>query len=404
MELSFTKEQLSAVITKHAARENGLHDLMEIMLESMMVAERGEFLSGDPDNKGNGYRLGHTYGQGRKLEFRIPRDRYGNFHPKILAILRNQEQECERLAGVLYTKGMTGEQVGDVFEEIYGQHYSKASISRMLDYIRDDVSAWLNRSLESYYPIVFVDCVHIKIHRKRSVDNEAFYVVLAVKEDKTREVLSIFNRPTESATGWGEMLTELRERGVKRIGLLCADGLKGLDGVLSEVFPSTPLQRCVTHLKRGMLNKVRHGDKQELADDLRQVFLTGDKSYTIEKAWERWRHLCEKWGKDYPRTIKKMGSDSDYKFYFTYLNYDHRIQSMIYTTNWIERLQKDFRRVTRMRGAMPNEESVILLMGKTAIDKRAYERQIPKIDLDKNLFPPENRVLNWDKFPPMENR
>ena len=172
MELSFTKEQLSAVITKHAARENGLHDLMEIMLESMMVAERGEFLSGDPDNKGNGYRLGHTYGQGRKLEFRIPRDRYGNFHPKILAILRNQEQECERLAGVLYTKGMTGEQVGDVFEEIYGQHYSKASISRMLDYIRDDVSAWLNRSLESYYPIVFVDCVHIKIHRKRSVDNE----------------------------------------------------------------------------------------------------------------------------------------------------------------------------------------------------------------------------------------
>lgn len=176
-----------------------------------------------------------------------------------------------------------------------------------------------------------------------------------------------------------------------------------MGGLLSAVFPSTPIQRCVTHLKRGLLNKVRHGDKQELADDLRQVFLTGDKSYTIEKAWERWQHLCEKWGKDYPRTIKKMGSDSDYKFYFTYLNYDHRIQSMIYTTNWIERLQKDFRRVTRMRGAMPNEESVILLMGKTAMDKRAYERQIPKIDLDKNLFPPENRVLHRDKFDPMEN-
>ena len=393
MELSFTKEQLSSVISKHAARENGLHDLMEILLESMMVAERGEFLNVEPDNKGNGYRLGHTYGQGRKLEFRIPRDRYGNFHPKILAILRNQEQECERLAGVLYTKGMTGEQVGDVFEEIYGQHYSKASISRMLEYIRDDVSTWLNRSLESYYPIVFVDCVHITIHRKRSVDNEAFYVVLAVKEDKTREVLGIFNRPTESATGWGEMLTELRERGVKRIGLLCADGLKGLDGVLSDVFPGTPLQRCVTHLKRGMLNKVRHGDKQELADDLRQVFQTGDKDYTIEQAWKRWQELCEKWGKDYPRTIKKMGSDDGYKFYFTYLNYDYRIRSMIYTTNWIERLQKDFRRVTRMRGAMPNEESVILLMGKTAMDKRAYERQIPKIDLDKNLFPPEKDTI-----------
>src|SRR5574344_223 len=263
--MELTKVQISELMHKHAERENGLHDLLEIMIESMMVAERSEFLRTEASNKGNGYRPGHTYGQGRKLEFRIPRDRYGNFHPKILAILRNQEQECERLAGVLYTKGMTGEQVGDVFEEIYGQHYSKASISRMLDYIRDDVSAWLNRSLESYYPIVFVDCVHIKIHRKRSVDNEAFYIVLAVNADKTREVLSIFNRPAESATGWGEMLTELRERGVERIGLLCADGLKGLDGVLSDVFPGTPLQRCVTHLKRGVLNKVGHGHKQELA-------------------------------------------------------------------------------------------------------------------------------------------
>ena len=125
------------------------------------------------------------------MTFRIPRDRYGNFHPRILAILRDQEEECERLAGTLYTKGLTQEQVGEVFNDIYGEHYSKASISRMLDYLRRDVTEWLERSLERYYPVVFIDCVHIKIHRKRSVDTEAFYVVLAVKEDKTREVLGI---------------------------------------------------------------------------------------------------------------------------------------------------------------------------------------------------------------------
>jgi len=125
--MKFTKEQISELMCKHAQRENGLHDLMEIMLESMMVAERGEFLSDSQGNKGNGYRIGHTYGNGRKLEFRIPRDRYGNFHPQILAILRNQEEECDRLAGVLYTKGLTQEQVGDVFDEIYGQHYSKCN-------------------------------------------------------------------------------------------------------------------------------------------------------------------------------------------------------------------------------------------------------------------------------------
>lgn len=184
--MDFTKEQISELICKHSEKESGLHDLMEIMLESLMVSKRREYLheEGAAGNKCNGYRPGRTYGHGRTLIFRIPRDRYGNFHPRILAILRDQEEECERLAGTLYTKGLTQEQVSEVFNDIYGEHYSKASMSRMLDYLRKDVTDWLKRSLESYYPVVFIDCVHIKVHCKRSVDTEAFYIVLAVKEDK----------------------------------------------------------------------------------------------------------------------------------------------------------------------------------------------------------------------------
>lgn len=335
--MDFTKEQLSELICKHSEKENGLHDLMEIMLESLMVSERREYLheEGVAGNKCNGYRPGRTYGHGRTLTFRIPRDRYGNFHPRILAILRDQEEECERLAGTLYTKGLTQEQVGEVFNDIYGEHYSKASISRMLDYLRKDVTDWLERSLESYYPVVFIDCVHIKVHRKRSVDTEAFYVVLAVKEDKTREVLGIFNKPTESALGWGEMLHDLYERGVGKIGLICADGLKGLEDVISEVFPGTKLQRCTTHLKRNILSDVRNGDKGDVAEDLRHIFRTGDRNYTVEQAWSEWQQFCAQWGRYY-RSIRKRGEDASYKAYFTYLNYDHRIQSMIYTTNWIE--------------------------------------------------------------------
>ena len=166
---------------------------------------------------------------------------------------------------------------------------------------------------------------------------------------------------------------------------MCADGLKGLEDVISAVFPGPPLQRCTTHLKRNLLSCVRNGDKGELAEDLRQVFRTGDRSYTVERAWEQWQTLCEKWGQDY-RSFRRRGEDPAYKAYFTYLNYEARIQSMIYTTNWIERLQKDFRRVTRMRGAMPSEESVLLLMGKTAMDKKSYLRPVPRIDLDRDLF------------------
>lgn len=384
--MNFTKEQLSEQMCKHAEKENGLYDLMEMMLESMMVAERGEFLAQHPGNKGNGFRPGSSYGHGRKLEFRIPRDRYGNFHPQILAILRNQEDECNQLAGVLYTKGLTQEQVGDVFDQVYGQHYSKSSISRMVESVRTQVNEWLERGLEAYYPIVFVDCVHIKIHRKRSVACEAFYVALAVTDEGTREVLGIFNIPEESATGWGSIFSTLKERGVQRIGLMVADGIKGLDTVIGERFPGTPLQRCVTHLKRNMFAKVRHGDKAALAADLRDVFRTGQHDYTIEQAWSKWQTMCDKWGKDYI-AIKRLRNNADYKAYMTYLNYAPEVQPMIYTTNWIERLNRDFRRVTRMRTAMPNEESVLTLMGSVAMDHKAYDRVLPRITCDKTLFP-----------------
>lgn len=381
-----TKEQLSEQMRKHAEKKNGIHDLMEIMLESMMFAERGEFLSENPGNKGNGYRPGHSYGQGKRLEFRIPRDRYGNFHPRILAILRDQEEECDRLAGVLYTKGLTQDQVSDVFDQIYGEHYSKSSISRMVECVRIQVNEWLERGLEEYYPIVFVDCVHIKIHRKRSVASEAFYVALAVTEEGTREVIYIGNMPVESATGWGEIFEALKDRGLKRVGLMVADGIKGLEGVIGEKFPGTPLQRCVTHLKRNMFAKVRHGDKAALAADLRDIFRTGQRDYTVETAWSKWQDMCERWGKDY-LSIKRLRDNSDYKAYLTYLNYAPEIQGMVYTTNWIERLNRDFRRVTRMRTAMPNEESVLALMGSVAMDHRAFDRVLPNINVDKKLFP-----------------
>ena len=385
--IAFTKEQLSEVMCKHAEKENGLHDLMEIMLESLMVAERGEFLREQADhNKGNGYRFGHSYGHGKKLEFRIPRDRFGNFHPKILAILRDQEEECEKLAGSLYTKGLTQSQVGQVFDEIYGEHYSKSSISRMIGFVRQEVSQWLERGLDAYYPVVFVDCVHIKVFRKKKAATEAFYVILGVTEEGNREVLGIYNSPVESATGWGYMFDDLHERGVECIGLMVADGLSGLDKVIGEKFPGTAFQRCTTHLKRNMLARVRHGDKKQLADDMREVFRTGDKNYTIEMGIQAWKDMCLKWGKAY-LSIRRLAENEDIGFYFTYLNYVPQIQSMIYTTNWIERLQKDFRRVTRMRGAMPDEGSIIVLMGRTAMDKESYHRVIPRIREDKTLFP-----------------
>lgn len=259
-----------------------------------MLAERSEYLKDNKSDKGNGFRSIFSFGTGHKLEFRIPRTRYGGFYPQILAILRDQEEEYNRLAGTLYTKGLTQEQVCEVFEEMYGQSYSKSSISRMVESVRSQVNEWLERRLESYYPVVFIDCVHIKIHRKSSVANEAFYVALAITTEGKREVLGILNLPTESAAGWGDIFDKFKERGVKHVGLIVADGIKGVDSVIGEKFPHTPLQRCVTHLKRNMFTKVRTSDRQELASDLKDIFRTNQRDYGIEQAWDKWQQMCQK--------------------------------------------------------------------------------------------------------------
>ena len=166
-------------------------------------------------------------------------------------------------------------------------------------------------------------------------------------------MLGIFNMPEESSTGWGEIFDKLKDRGVQRIGLMVADGIKGLETVIGEKFPDTSLQRCITHLKHNMFAKVRHSDKSALAEDLRYIFRTGQRDYTVELAWAKWQEICDKWGADY-RAIKLLRNNADYKAYMTDLNYAPEIQAMIYTTNWIERLNRDFRRVTRMRIAEHN--------------------------------------------------
>lgn len=191
----------------------------------------------------------------------------------MLALLRSQQAETDKLVSALYGQGLTQSQVGEVFERLYGRHYSSSQIGRMIEWMRQDVAQWTNRTLEARYPVVFIDALWVNV-RRDSVKKEAFYVVLGVKEDRTREVLAISHQPTESATGWEMLLEELKQRGVESIGLIVADGLSGLENGVCKVYPSADFQRCVTHVKRRLLARVRTEDKPVLAEDLRQVFAT----------------------------------------------------------------------------------------------------------------------------------
>lgn len=389
--MEFTKVQLNTLIhNRISKRADGLNEVLKMVLEALMKTERRVELSDQPNNKANGYRPGRVYGNGKLLELRIPRDRNGQFYPKVLALLKEQQAETDRLVSALYGQGLTQSQLGQVFEDLYGRHYSSSTIGRMIDWMREDVADWLGRSLEARYPILYVDALQVKV-RRSSVAHEAFYVVLAVLPDQTREVIAIEHMPTESGVGWKLLFEQLRERGLHQVGLIVADGIKGLPEAARAVFGDVRVQQCVVHMKRQLAAKVRTSDRAQLMEDLQEVFPTGDTSVDSQAGFERWNAMCRQWSQRY-RSFARMKNNEAYRNCFTYLDYDYRIQSMIYTTNWIERLNRDFRRVLKMRGAMPDEESVKVLMGKVAMDKKAYQKKVPKINHDTTLFPRESCV------------
>ena len=380
--MKFTHEQISEIISSLTNGKDGFEELIRLGMESLMKSER-EVYNTQKEDVSNGFRDRRVYHNGKMFEIRVPRTRESNFYPVLLGVLKDQEAEVQRLICSLYSKGLTTKQVGEVSEEFYGKHYSKSQVSRLLDTAREDVCAWLNRKLDINYPIVYIDATYIATRRDDSVSNEAYYVILGVKEDRTREVLSIVNFPTESSSNWLDIFNVIKERGVKDINLFVCDGLSGIENSITNSFPKADIQLCTVHLKRNILNKIKPRDKKTVAAELQTIFRPDQDFVTTDSSYKQFICFIEKWVKSYPY-LKRYRHDR-YRFYFTYFSYEREIRGMIYTTNWIERLNKDFKRVIRMRGAMPNYDSVILLLGNVAMNKEVFKYPIYNF-LESKLF------------------
>lgn len=382
--LHFTQEQVTNILEEIAVRDNGMADLQRMCMEALMRAERQEHNLRTGDSS-NGYRPRRTFGQGKILELRVPRSRHNQFYPVLLSVLKDQEEECRKLAFNLYGAGLTTDQVGKIFGDIYGKEYSTSQISRMFDYARSDVHTWLQRPLEPYYPLVMIDACFIYTRRVDHVSKEGYYSILGVRPDRTREVLAVVNFPTESASAWEQVFISLQERGVKEIGLFVCDSLTAIEDAIWRQFPGAEVQLCTVHLQRNVIKHIKSKDKATAASELSDVFRTGDRYDTPEAGWSRWQAFCDKWGRHYP-SIKRMGENQRYRLNFTYLQYDYRTHSMLHSTNWVERLNRDHKRTTRMRGALPSPEATILLLGYVAMTRSAYHRKIPKIDYEQDKF------------------
>lgn len=374
--MQLSKLQTESVLKEFLNKENGLNEVLEILLNTLMYSERDAFLKENQEpNKANGFRPGQVYGRGQQLQLRIPRDRLGQFYPVLLALMRDQDSQMHDLSFSLYSKGLTTRDIGDVLEIIYGKNYSKSTISNINKSFYGQMEAWRDRALEPEYLIVYIDAIWVKVKRD-TIQSEAFYIMMGLKKDYTREIIGIVNIPTESATGWELTFKELKERGVKKVHLFVSDGLKSLEKAIAKVFNQAVHQKCIVHLIRGVLAKVRSAHKQQVADDFRYVLEPDNEKHNKQDAKERLSEFAQKWGKYY-RHIKLLPKKEDITYYFNYLNYDYRIRRMLYTTNWIERFNKSCRRTIKIRNSFPSPEAALALITSVAIEKEEKKYAYP---------------------------
>jgi len=386
--VKLTKKQLGEAIKTELQKENGLNDVFKLTLEGLMYLERSELLKDSEGNKGNGYRFKNSIGFGEGFRLSVPRDRLGVFQPYILELLKEDENRIKDACFELYAKGLTTKDVGSVIKKLYGKNYSESSITNITKSFYGEMDQWRNRVLEPNWAVVYIDAIFVKV-RRDTVQSEAFYVLLGLKEDMTREVLGIYNYPTESSSSWVEIAQNLKSRGVEKINLWVSDDLTGIEDALQREFPTTPLQSCIVHYQRGLIRHIRPIHKSEFGKDLKEIFQPNRSDDTKAKVQSRMKDKAEKWEKIYPKIASKMLKDSKNKHtLFEYLNYNYQVRSMIYTTNWIERLNKCFRKTLKVRGSLPSIDSALVLMTKTAMDMESgvYSYKIHIFEKDEKLL------------------
>ena len=350
-------------------REDGVSSIIKTVFETIMKLERNNFLKENTGvkNKANGFYSRLARGVTNFFKLKVPRDRLGLFKPVFLDAVKEQDEQLHELAFKLYTKGLTTRDISKIFDEVYGKKLSATSVSNITKNFEKERIAWQNRKIEKEYYFIFIDAFWVPVRRGERVEKEAFYVAVGLRRDLKRDILGIYNIPSESCEGWREVLKNFKSRGLEKCLMVVADGIKYLEDVIKEELPGTLLQKCIFHKMKNVLLRARKSDKPFLIDDLRHIFTIDDRRYNLKEAKIRLEEFLNKWKYKYPKISQKFKAEH-IENYFAYLNFPYKIQRMIYTTNWVERLIKEIRKIQRQRNAFPNPESALNLIGAFLID------------------------------------
>lgn len=341
-----------------------LQQVKGALMERMLEAELTEHLGHEPNeakgrNSGNS-RNGHTtktvQTESGPVDIRIPRDRNGTFEPQVIPKHRRRLEGFDDKVLALYARGMSVRDIQGHLRELYGTEVAPELISRVTDAVLDEARAWQSRPLDAVYPIVYIDALFIHVRDNGTVTKKAVYVALGMTTDGDREVLGFWIEQTEGARFWLQVLTELKNRGVQDVLFVCCDGLTGLPKAIEAAFPKAVVQTCIVHMIRASLRYVSYGDRKPVVAALKPIYgadneqAARDALAAFETRWSsKYPSIAKLWVARWPEVVP-------------FLEYPKEIRRILYTTNIIESLNFQLRKVLRPKGHFPTDDAVVKIL------------------------------------------
>lgn len=353
-----------------------LQEALEAEMDTHLGYNRYEISEKSTDNSRNGYSKKIVKSELGNVELNMPRDRKGEFEPQIVPKYQRNITGLDEKILSLYAKGMTTTDIKDQIRELYDVEISAETVSNITSRIMPLVSEWQNRPLEKTYSFVFMDAIHYKVRDDKQIVVKAAYVVLGVNMDGEKEVLGIWIGANESSRFWLSVLNDLKNRGVENVLIFCVDGLKGFKEAISAVYPFAKIQRCIIHQIRASVKYIPYKDKKAFIADLKKIYSAVNEDAAMAALLD----LQEKWGSKYPNAVSSW--EENWDNLITFFAFPDFIRKIMYTTNVIESLNSQFRKVTKNKKIFPTDESLlkILYLAAEKVSRR-WTRKYPDWDL-----------------------
>ena len=339
--------------------QEALKDLLGGTIKELMEAEMDEHLGyqksqrSDSDDYRNGYKPKNVNSSYGSMEIQVPQDRKSTFEPQVVRKRQKDISDIDQKIISMYAKGMTTRQISDTLMDIYGFEASEGFISDVTDKIIPKIEEWQNRPLDEIYPVVFIDAIHYSVRDNGIIKKLAAYVILGVSSDGRKDVLTIEIGENESSKYWLSVLNGLKNRGVKDILIICADGLSGIREAIQTAFPKTEYQRCIVHQVRNTLKYVSDKDRKAFARDLKTIYNAPNE----EQGRANCEQVTEKWSEKYPNAMKRW--ERDWDAISPIFKFSSDVRSVIYTTNAIESLNATYRKLNRQRSVFPSGQALL---------------------------------------------